>query len=96
MSDNRFPVLDYDRSADGYYGNGREVLRESKIEPSVDESGLWVTLPIRSIIDNNNGSGFEIGPYSLLPCDVVELFNLLLEHIKRFPLDYQPTKGGAS
>jgi hypothetical protein len=91
----RFPILDYDRNLCEFAGNGREVLFESVIEPSVAETDEWVALPIRSIVDSNNGSGFEVGPYSLTASDVVALLNALTGHIKSFPSDFQAKDGVA-
>ncbi|MFC9766607.1 hypothetical protein [Rhodococcus jostii] len=85
----QFPVLDFDRDSDDFHANGREVLTEDLIEPLIEKSGRYVALPIRSIIDNNDGPGFEIGPYYLLRSDVVALYNLLGEHIARWPSDFR-------
>jgi hypothetical protein len=91
----RFPILDYDRNLCEFASNGREVLHESAIEPSVAETDEWVTLPIRSIVDNNNGAGFEIGPYSLTNSDVVALHNALVDHMNNFPSDFRHIGGVA-
>lgn len=80
----RFPVLDFDRESDENYVGGRDVVNSTEIEPAIDETGDWITLPVRSVIDAG-GPSFEIGPYSLTGSDVTQLHNALLDHIRTFP-----------
>lgn len=94
MNDYRFPVLDYDRSGDEYAGNCREVLRETVIEPAIAETGDWVTLPIRSVVDATTGPGFEIGPYTLTESDIAELFNAISAHVSAYPELFRIKRGG--
>lgn len=95
MSEIRFPVLDFDRTADEFHSNGRVVIDGAQIEPEIPETGEFATVPVRSIIDSNNGPGFEIGPYSLTESDVVCLFNTLSRHVRGYPdLFKWAAKGG--
>ncbi|CDZ92250.1 hypothetical protein QM787_03870 [Rhodococcus ruber] len=96
MTDSRFPALDFDRTTDEFYGNGYEVLRHNVIEPEVPETGEFIAIPVRTIVDGNNGPGFEIGPYSLTETDVVVLHNALISHIRMFPDLFRPAKKDAS
>lgn len=88
MSGHRFPVLDFDRESDALYVGARHVVSETSIEPVVAETGEWITLPVRSVIDAG-GPTVEIGPYSLTETDVARLHNVLLDHIRAFPEDFR-------
>jgi len=92
VSENRFPILDFDRYTDPEFAGGREVIDEKWIEPAVDETGEWITMPVRTVFDST-GPRFEIGPYSLTESDIATLHNALLTHIRTFSNDFRRMNG---
>ena len=64
-----FPVLDSPRDNDW-----RTVLSEHEpLEPYIDETDDWCTMPLRVTHNPDNGVVLELGPYTLDRCDVEQL-----------------------
>lgn len=92
MSPQQRRIIDVDRYEDPDLGGSREVILETTIGPADDTTGMWVTMPVRTAIDAG-GPRFEIGPYSLLPEDIVTLHSALVDHIHKFPGDFKRANG---
>ncbi|QDQ93740.1 hypothetical protein FND50_25260 [Rhodococcus sp. WB9] len=91
----RFPVLDFDRDGHPELSVSRHVLLERVIEPTVDETDEFVTMPVRVII-NSMSPAVEIGPYSLCETDIAALHQALTHFICNFPESFKRVPGGAS
>lgn len=69
-----FPILDAPRTADV----GREVIRDiGHIEPRIDETDEWVTMPIRLVTSQGVGIYLELGPYDLNARDIATLVDAI-------------------
>lgn len=68
-----FPLLDGPYTV-GNTELGRVILDDlGVIEPHLDETDSWVTMPLRLVHDQAGGLHLECGPYSLDPKDIDRL-----------------------
>lgn len=92
MTDNQFPVLDFDRGdMVDLTGQGdmsaRIVLREASVTARVDETDEWVDMPIRVVMIDSAGPAIEIGPFSFTGRELAAIGNAIGEYATRFPDD---------
>lgn len=72
MSD--FPVLDSPRAGHPFSYPGRAVIDvHGCIEPYVDDTDYWVSIPVRTVHTEGGGWGIELGPYRLNAEDIDRL-----------------------
>lgn len=73
MTDHRFPTLDAPRT----HANlefGRVVFDHlGFIEPYIEETDSWITMPMRLVHDQAAGIHLEVGPYSVDSRDIERL-----------------------
>ena len=85
----RFPAFDHTRKPSIEVVGGvpticsdREVLAEhGVIEPLDERTDSFVSVPIRSVHTPGSGVSLEIGPFSLTTGDIVQLHNMIADHI---------------
>ena len=68
-----FPILDSDRAYETAEFNRFVMDVFGNIEPRIDETDDWCTMPVRLVHDQAADWHLEIGPYSLDRCDIHRL-----------------------
>ncbi|NTY58677.1 hypothetical protein [Mycolicibacterium sphagni] len=84
-----FPLLDANYAA-ANAEVGREVVADlGVIEPRIDETDSWITLPMRLVYDQAGGLHIELGPYAIDQRDIAKL----REAIRQYDLANQGGPG---
>lgn len=68
-----FPILDATRPGPDQHGGRTIIDTLDPIEPFLDETDYWCSMPLRLVHSQLAGVGIELGPYSLDHNDIERL-----------------------
>ena len=73
MTEKNFPLLDAPRTTSDSRFNRIIIDSFGSVEPYVEETDSWISMPVRLIHDDAGGFQLEVGPYSFSRADVDRL-----------------------